>query len=131
MIHLTRQVIPVSESNIFLLDKGTNKFHPLSKKSSDRFNAEAEKHVQAGIVDWVLSEQRTVIFPDLESMGRNGDRHILVIVPLVMRNETVGMFLIRSPKSHEDITNQEIQLLTVLANQAVIGIENWKAFGRV
>ncbi len=131
LIHLTRQVIPVSESNVFLFDKATNKYTPLSKKTSDRFNAEAKKHVEAGVVDWVMAEQRTVIFPDIESMGGGGGKQIIVIVPLIMRNETVGMYLIRSPKPHEDVSNQEIQLLTVLANQAVIGLENWRTFEKL
>lgn len=131
LIHLTRQIMPVSESNVYLFDKPTNKFIPLSKKTSDRFNAEANQHVEAGIIDWVIKEQRTVIFPDLESMGPGCEKHIIVIVPLIMRNETLGMYLLRSPKAHEDITNQEIQLLTVLANQAVIGVENWRTLDKL
>ncbi len=131
LIHLTRQVIPVIESNIFLFDKETSTIVPLSKKSSATFNAEAEKHVEAGVVDWVITEQRTVIFPEFDSSGSNGTKSIVVIVPLIMRNEALGMFMVQSSKSHEEVSNHDIQLLTVLANQAAIGVENWRSYERV
>jgi signal transduction histidine kinase len=131
LIHLTRQVIPVIESNIFLFTEEMNALLPLSKKSSPTFNAEAQKQAEAGIVDWVIAEQRTVIFPDLDSIGSNGTKRIIVIVPLLMRNEAVGMYMIQSPKSHEEISNHDIQLLTLLANQAAVGVENWRTYERV
>ncbi len=126
LVHLTRQVMPVAESNVFLFDKEMNRIVPLSSKSPKQFVAEASKQVEAGIVDWVIAEQRTVVFPDLDSMGLHGAEHIIVIVPLIMRNKAVGMYMIRSPKSHAEISNQDIQLLTILANQAAIGVENWR-----
>lgn len=131
LIHLTRQVLPVIESNVFLFEGEARRLVPLSQKGSPAFLAEAQKHVEAGIVDWVIAEQRTVIFPDLESMGRDGTKAIIVIVPLIIRNEAIGMYMIRSSKSHEDIANHDIQLLTVLANQAAIGVENWRSYERV
>jgi signal transduction histidine kinase len=131
LIHLTRQVMPVAESNVFLFESDTNKIVPLSSKSSPAFNAAAVDHVEAGIVDWVIAEQRTVIFPELGSMDLSGAKHIVVVVPLIIRNEALGMYLIRSPKAHEEISNHDIQLLTVLANQAAIGIENWRTYGKL
>ncbi|MER3522590.1 MAG: hypothetical protein C4326_00620 [Ignavibacteria bacterium] len=131
LIHLTRQVLPVIESNIFLFEGKPQRLVPLSTKCSAAFVEEAQKHVEAGIVDWVIAEQRTVIFPDIESMGASGTKNILVIVPLIIRNEAIGIFMIRSPKSHAEIANHDIQLLTVLANQAAVGVENWRAFEKV
>ncbi len=131
LIHLTRQVLPVIESNVFLFEGEARKLVPLSKKSSPTFLEEAQHHVEAGIVDWVIAEQRTVIFPDLASMDGSGTKNIIVIVPLIIRNEAIGMFMIRSSKSHEDIANHDIQLLTVLANQAAVGVENWRSYEKV
>jgi signal transduction histidine kinase len=131
LMHLTRQVLPVTESNIFLFDHGTNSLIPLSKKSSDKFVQDAQTQVEAGIVDWVIAEQRTVVFPDLDSMGKAGTKSIVVIVPLFMRNEALGVFMIQSPKSHEEVSNHDIQLLTVLANQAAVAVENWRTYERV
>ncbi|MCC6396975.1 MAG: hypothetical protein IT282_08135, partial [Bacteroidetes bacterium] len=68
LIELTRQVIPVLDSNIFLFQSTTNRLLPLSSKSSARLQAEAEHQLEAGIVDWVIAEKKTVIIPDLEHM---------------------------------------------------------------
>lgn len=131
LIHLTRQVLPVIESNIFLFDEKANCVIPLSRKSSQAFNEKAAKQVEAGIVDWVIAEQRTVIFPELDSLGANTPKSIVVIVPLLIRNQALGMYMLNSPKSHEEISNQDIQLLTVLANQAAVGVENWRTYETV
>lgn len=127
LVHLTRQVMPVAESNVFVFDDGTGVLTPLSSKISAAFKAEAEAHVESGVVDWVIAEQRTAIFPEMETVETNGKQHIVVIVPLLMRNEPLGMYMIRSPKSHHEISNHDMQLLSVLANQAAVGIENWRS----
>lgn len=131
LIHLTRQVLPVIESNVFLFERGTNRLVPLSKKSSPEFNAEAQKHLEAGIVDWVIAEERTAIFPDFDSIGATGQKRIVVIVPLILRNEALGMFLIQSSKSHQEVSNHDIQLLSVLATQAAVAVENWRTYDRI
>lgn len=127
LIHLTRQVMPVAESNVFVFENGSCTLTPLSSKISDGFRAEAEAHVESGVVDWVITEQRTAIFPEMDTVATNGKQHIVVIVPLIMRNEAVGMYMIRSPRSHHEISNHDMQLLNVLANQAAVGIENWRS----
>ncbi|MBI5471722.1 MAG: hypothetical protein HY961_05205 [Ignavibacteriae bacterium] len=45
LVHLTRQVLQVVESNVFLFDDGTNRIVPLSSKTSKPFVAEAAKQV--------------------------------------------------------------------------------------
>lgn len=128
LIKLTREVIPVSDSNIFLLDRPAKRFLPLSCTSSRRLEDEVDDHLEAGIMDWVLAEKKTVIIPDLKHLGENGAGKNFVIVPLVIRNEAIGMYVIHTEKPQQDFSNQDIQLLTVLANQAAAGVENWRTF---
>lgn len=131
LVHLTRQVLPVLEMNVFLFERESGSLLPFSKRSSQEFINVARKQVEAGIVDWVIAEQRTALFPDLDVIGAGTQQRILVIVPLFMRNEALGVFMIQSPKSHEEISNHDIQLLSVLAHQAAVGIENWRTFDRI
>jgi signal transduction histidine kinase len=128
LIQLTKDVIPVIESNIFLLDRGQNRFLPLSCGTSERLQEEVEGHLEAGIIDWVLAEKKTVVIPDLKHLGENGSTRHFVIVPLVIRNEAIGMYVIHTPKAQPEFSNQDIQLLTVLANQAAAGVENWRTY---
>jgi signal transduction histidine kinase len=128
LIRLTQDVIPVFESNIFLLDRHQDRFLPLSSSCSQRLQEEVLGHLEAGIMDWVLSEKKTVIIPDLKHLGENGSAKNFVIVPLVIRNEAIGMYVIHTQKPQQEFSNQDIQLLTVLANQAAAGVENWRTY---
>ena len=51
-----------------------------------------------------------------------------VIVPLILRSQGIGVFFIHTEKPQQDFSNQDIQLLSVLANQAAVGVENWLTY---
>ena len=128
LIELTRKVIPVLECNIFLFNDTANKFQPLSRTGSAKLHAEVQEQLEAGIADWVLSEKKTVIIPDLKHLSDNGSSKNYVIVPLIMRNKAIGLYVIHTEKPQQEFSNQDIQLLTVLANQAAAGVENWRTY---
>jgi two-component system, NtrC family, sensor kinase len=128
LIELTRQVIPVIESNIFLFEGKTNKALPLSSKSSARLQNEAQQQIESGIADWVISEKKTVVIPDLEHMVAGTSSRNFVIVPLLVRGQGIGTYLIHTEKPQPEFSNQDLQLLSVLANQAAAGVENWRTY---
>jgi two-component system, NtrC family, sensor kinase len=127
LFELTGQVIPGLDANIFLFDADGKNLVPLSSKSSVILNQEAQSQLEAGIVDWVLSEKKTVIIPDLSNMLADGTVKNFVIVPLILRSDSIGVYFIHTDKAQQEFSNQDIQLLTVLANQAAAGVENWRA----
>ncbi|RPH29590.1 GAF domain-containing sensor histidine kinase, partial [bacterium] len=128
LIELTRQVIPVIESNIFLFEGKTNRALPLSSKGSSRLQQEAQEQIEAGIVDWVIAEKKTVVIPDLEYMMAGTSSKNFVIVPLLVRGQGIGIYLVHTVKSQPEFSNQDLQLLSVLANQAAAGVENWRTY---
>lgn len=131
LIDLTTQVLPVIETNIFLFDSSTARLSPLTEGGSTRLHQVAQEQLEAGIVDWVLSENKTVVIPDLESLAAVGTSRNLVIVPLILRNQPIGVYVIHTTKAQTDFSNQDIQLLTVLAHQAAAGIENWRTYDQL
>jgi signal transduction histidine kinase len=131
LIDLTRQVIPVVDSNIYLLDASSNRLLPLSPLSSSRLQEEAQEQLESGIVDWVFSEKKTVIIPDLKSLVVDTPSRNFVIVPLFVRNAGIGIYLIHTEKAQQEFSNQDIQLLSILANQAAAGVENWRTYDQL
>jgi signal transduction histidine kinase len=127
LIELSQQVLPIIEANVFLFDNSDKRLLPLTSHGSNRLVAEAQQHLESGIVDWVFSEMKTVIIPDLAHMMGDGTPQNFVIVPLVLRNKDVGIYLIHTQKPQQEFSNQDMQLLTVLANQAAAGVENWRS----
>lgn len=128
LIELTRQVIPVIESNIFLFEGKTNKALPLSSRGSSLLQQEAQQQIEAGIADWVIGEKKTVVIPDLGHMVAATSSRNFVIVPLLVRGQGIGMYLIHTEKPQPEFSNQDLQLLSVLANQAAAGVENWRTY---
>ena len=126
LMELTRQVIPVLDSDIFLFDGKDEHLVSLADRPSGRLQLEAEHQKEAGIVDWVIAEKKTVVIPDLEHMVSNTSSRNFVIVPLILRSKGVGVYMIHTGKPQQEFSNQDIQLLTVLANQAAVGVEHWR-----
>lgn len=128
LIELARQVVPVLDCNIFLFQSTSSRMLPLSSKGSSRLGDEAQRQLEAGIVDWVIAEKKTVIIPDLEHMMAKSSARNFVIVPLILRSQGIGVFVIHTEKAQQEFSNQDIQLLSVLANQAAVGVENWRTY---
>ncbi len=126
LIELSRQVIPVVASNVFFFREGGGRLQPLSSKGSDRLQREVERQMEAGIIDWVIAEKKTVVIPDLERTLASGSSRNFVLVPLLLCNKGVGVYLIHTEQPRQEISRRDIQLLTILANQAAAGVENWR-----
>ncbi len=131
LIELTRQVISLLDANIYLFDEESNRLTAIAGGGSARLDTEAQEQLESGVVDWVFSEKKTVIIPDLDSLMADGNPRNFVIVPLLLRNAGIGIYLIHTTKAQQEFSNQDIQLLSVLANQAAAGVENWRAYGKL
>ncbi|MFZ4619138.1 MAG: ATP-binding protein [Bacteroidota bacterium] len=126
LIELTQQVIPVNEAGIFLFDASAKRLLPLTAHGSQKLVDEAQQQLESGIVDWLFAEKKTVVIPDLSKLIEDGSSRNYVLVPLILRRQGIGIFLIQTAKKQEEFSHQDVQLLSVLANQAAVGIENWR-----
>lgn len=126
LIELTQQVIPVVEAGIFLFDSSAKHLLPLTAHGSQKLVDEAQQQLESGIVDWLFAEKKTVVIPDLSKLIEDGSSRNYVLVPLILRRQGIGIFLIHTEKKQEEFSHQDVQLLSVLANQAAVGIENWR-----
>ena len=126
LMELTRQVIPVLDSDIFLFDAKSENLMSLAGRPSERLQLEAGHQLESGIVDWVIAEKKTVVIPDLEDMVSSTSSRNFVIVPLILRGEGIGIYFIHTEKAQQEFSNQHLQLLSVLANQAAVGVEHWR-----
>jgi len=128
LIELTRQVIPVIDCNVYVYDDERRKFEKLSNRGAEYLDRVIETYIEDGIIDYVLREKRSIVLPDINSnIGEFSERNF-VIVPLVLRNEGIGVYLIHTDKKHKDFTNQILLLLSILANQTAVAVENSKNY---
>ncbi len=131
LLELTRQVIPVEESMIFEVSNSGPQTKPFLSACSD-YMIEASQHLlEEGILDWVIEQKKTTVVPDLNtSMAEAGRRHF-VVVPLVLRSEAIGVYVIRTGSVRRAFSDHELMLLGILANQAAVAMENLHNIARL
>ncbi len=124
LLDLTRQVIPVDESMIFEVGTEKSEVRPFLSSCTNNMMKNSQHLLEEGILDWVIEQKKTTVVPDLNSsLGEAGER-TFVVVPLTLRNEAIGVYIIRTEKVGRSLSDHELTLLGILANQAAVGIEN-------
>lgn len=124
LIELTRQVIPVIDCNVYVFDEGRKNFEKLSNRGAEYLDEVIETYIEDGIIDYVLQVKRSIVLPDINTPIDELTEKNFVIVPLVLRNEGIGIYLIYTDKRQRDFTNQILLLLSILANQTAVAVEN-------
>jgi two-component system NtrC family sensor kinase len=123
LIELTKQIIPVIASNIFLIHAGEEP-QSLVMQGASQLNTVVRQQLDEGIIDWVIAEKKVAIVPNLEMCVVDGCDENYVIVPLFIRTQAIGTYVVHTSKKQEDFTHQDLQLLMILANQAAVAVEN-------
>ena len=125
---LTRQVIPVIESGVYIFSEDRKKLERLEGKTNDGLDRVVKVYLEDGIIDYVLREKRIIVLPDLESPIGEFEEKNYVVVPLILRNEGTGVYIIHTDKKQKDFTNHILLLLSILANQTAVAVENSKNY---
>ena len=114
------KVIPFEESDIFLFDQNTGKISSISKRAGKKLKQRILGFLEEGIIDWVIEEKRAVVIEDFETIGgesRGGKERNFVLVPLIFRGKKHAVFALYTSKPKHEFTNQDLELLTALADK--------------
>ncbi len=126
LLDLTRQVIPVEESMVFEVGNSRSRINPFLPICTEYMMKGCQHLLEEGILDWVIEQKKTTVVPDLNaSVGEVGERNF-VVVPLVLRGQAIGVYIIRTEKGRRTFSDHELALLGVLANEAAVAMENLK-----
>ncbi len=74
-----------------------------------------------GVTAWVLQEQRPISVPRLDDATTEQSD---LLVPLIVMSQGIGVLLIRSLQQEEELTNQQLDLVSFAAGQAAMALEN-------
>lgn len=73
------------------------------------------------IINWVLEEGRPISVPDLRGQQR---QHSDLLVPLIVMKSGIGILLVRSHLQEEELTAQQLDLVSFASGQAAMALEN-------
>ena len=96
--------------------------------------------VGEGIAGWVVKTGRPVVSQDVRKDKRFSDKYdkktgfktnAMICVPLIARDEPIGALQVINKKSKKPFTQADFKLLTAMAQQIAVAMENAKLYQRL
>lgn len=129
----TRQVA------IFLFDEDTAHYKIRASTGLDQITKEIEFDAQSDLVRLLISTRKVVLRSKIESAYTSSDYAILhaeidslkaiIAIPIFIKNSLKGILLLGEKLSEELYSKEDINMLTTLADEAGIAIENAQLYG--
>lgn len=132
IVQVTAEVMNSKISSLMLIDPERGELVVRATQSiSETYNKKPNVKVGQGISGQVASENKTIVVKDLQKAPRYLNREIarkeglvsLACVPLAVKGRVIGVLNCYTTQQHE-FTPVELDLLTGLANQAAVAIDN-------
>ncbi|MFA5410805.1 MAG: GAF and ANTAR domain-containing protein [Candidatus Omnitrophota bacterium] len=132
IVTVTAEVLDSNICSLMLVDEKTNELVVRATQSiSEEYNKKAPLKVGEGIAGRVAKENKAISVKDVakEKEYKNKDiakkegLNSLLCVPLSVKGKVIGVINCYTPKPH-DFSDTEIEILSTIANQAAVAIEN-------
>ncbi|MFA5063330.1 MAG: GAF domain-containing protein [Candidatus Omnitrophota bacterium] len=132
IVHVTAEIMNSKISSLMLLDPGKNELVVRATQSiSEAYNKKPNIRLGEGIAGIVAKENKPVCVLDVRQDSRYLNRDIakreklysLACVPLAVKGRVIGVLNCYTSKKHA-FSKHELGLLSALANQTAIAIEN-------
>jgi sigma-B regulation protein RsbU (phosphoserine phosphatase) len=132
---LTKRVIDYKIFSILLYDEADNVFrHRVTVKFGQRVQEKFAVPAHEGIVGAAASLRRPVVVPDVTLDPRylmiNAETRSELAVPMIYKNKVIGVMDLESPQLNY-FTPDHVQVLSILAAQFAVSIENARLYERV
>jgi sigma-B regulation protein RsbU (phosphoserine phosphatase) len=131
---LTKRLIDYRTFGILLLNETTQQ---LEIKLAVRYGEEAtSKQVRLGegLVGWAALHKEPLLVPDVSQDPRYlklvDDVRSELVIPMLIKDRCIGVFDLESPEL-DAFTKEDKELLTLLASQAAVAIENARLYEEV
>jgi phosphoserine phosphatase RsbU/P len=131
---LTKRLIDYRTFGILLLDESTSE---LEMKLAVSYGKGAEsKHIRLGegLVGWSAQHKEAVLVSDVSQDPRYlnlvPDVRSELVIPMLIKDRCIGVFDLESPEL-DAFTKEHKELLTLLASQAAVAIDNARLYDEV
>ncbi|GFP43112.1 two-component system, NarL family, sensor histidine kinase DegS [Candidatus Hakubella thermalkaliphila] len=139
IIEKTAQVLHVPMCALKLIDKKTEELTVMASSGLTKEYIEGlRSRVGEGITGWVAKEGKPLAVSDVTKDSRyrylgaakRGHIRAMLCVPLIIRKGTIGVLSVYAPSPHY-YTDDEVNLLSTLASQTAIAIENARLYEEI
>ncbi len=129
LMDLSARFLPSQSSAVFSFSEGDSSLSVLLTRGGERVVECVRDQINDGIIDWVLREQHPVVVEDMQTVEQEEVTVCsVVLVPLRVRGKDVGLYALYCGRPKDAFTAGEMELLSVLANQTAIALENARLY---
>jgi phosphoserine phosphatase RsbU/P len=129
--NLTRRVIDYRTFGILLIDDETQELEMKVAVSYGSTATSPRVKVGDGLVGYAALHKEVVLVPDVSKDDRYinfvTDAQSELVIPLLIKDRCIGVFDLESPEI-DAFTKNHIDILTLLASQAAVAIENARLY---
>jgi transcriptional regulator with GAF, ATPase, and Fis domain len=125
-----RNLIEVEVCALFLVDEDSKEFdlkHITAKHQTSKCEQEIASQIECGTFSWVINRRLPALIPPLAFDKAKS----LVMLPLATIKQTLGIVLVVTPLKQSLITQEHLKLLSILAKQCSIVMENTILYERL
>lgn len=125
-----QHVIDIDVCALFIVEEDTHEFalksvYPEDKGSISR--EEMDFQIECGVFPWVIKRRKPAIIPSLAFRNEK----TIIMLPLSTLKRTLGVVFILASIKESNITKESLKLLTMLAKQCSLVIENTVLYERL
>jgi sigma-B regulation protein RsbU (phosphoserine phosphatase) len=132
--HLTRRVVDYRTFGILLLNETTNELEMRVAVQFGEKVALPKVPLGEGVVGYAALHREPVLVPDVSKDPRYikvvDDVRSELAVPMLLKERCIGVFDLESPEL-DAFTKRDVEILTLLASQAAVAIENARLYEAV
>jgi phosphoserine phosphatase RsbU/P len=129
--HLVKRLIDYRTFGIALLNDATGMLEMKTAISYGDAKAVASIKLGEGLIGYAALHKEPVLVPDVSKDSRYinvvSDVRSELVIPLLLKDRCIGAFDLESPEL-DAFTKKHIELLTLLASQAAVAIENARLY---
>jgi phosphoserine phosphatase RsbU/P len=129
--HLVKRLIDYRTFGIALLDEATETLELKIAISYGDATAVAPMKLGEGLIGYAALHKEAVLVPDVSKDSRYinavSDVRSELVIPLLVKDRCIGVFDLESPEL-DAFSKKHVELLTLLAAQAAVAIENARLY---
>src|SRR5436190_9042420 len=129
--NLTRRLIDYRTFGILLVNEETQELEmKVAVRYSDKVTLPRVK-IGSGLIGYAALHKQAVVVPDVSVDPRYikvvDDARSELVIPLLLKDRCIGVFDLESPEL-DAFTKNHVEILTLLASQAAVAIENARLY---
>jgi len=132
IVTVTAEVLGSNICSLMLIDEKTNELVVRATQSiSEEYNRKPPLKIGEGIAGKVAQENKPIVVKDVtkekeykhKDIAKKEGLSSLLCVPMSVKGKVIGVINCYTPKPY-NFSDEEIEVLTTIANQAAVAIEN-------